>query len=53
MITDEELQKIADWLKTDEDKKKVREALENNDNDKVFDKMRDIDPEKLREPFNI
>jgi len=53
MITDEELQKIADWLKTDEGKQKVREALENSETDKVFDKMRDIDPEKLREPFNI
>ena len=50
-ITDEELQRIAEWLKSDEGRKKIREGQEAGD--KIIDKLRDIDPEKLREPFNI
>ena len=50
-ITDEELQRLAEWLKSDEGRKKIREGQEAAD--KVIDMLRDIDPEKLREPFNI
>lgn len=53
-ISDEELQKIADWLKSDEGREKIREALRKADEDcKIIDKLRDIDPAKLREPFTI
>jgi hypothetical protein len=53
-ITDEELQKIADWLKSDEGKKAIKESQDKADAaSKIIDKMRDIDPEKLREPFTI
>ena len=50
-FTDEELQALADWLKSDEGKAKIKEAQEKSDD--VIDKLRDIDPKILREPFNI
>jgi len=50
-ISDEELQRLADWLKSDEGKKKIKESQEAAD--KVIDMLRDIDYDKLREPFTI
>jgi DNA replication protein DnaD len=53
-ISDEELQRLAEWLKSDEGREIIREALNKADETcKIIDKMRDIDPEKLREPFTI
>jgi uncharacterized protein YnzC (UPF0291/DUF896 family) len=53
-ISDEELQRLAEWLKSDEGREKIREALKKADETcKIIDSMRDIDPKKLREPFTI
>lgn len=53
-ISDEELQRLAEWLKSDEGREKIREALKKADEtNKIIDSMRDIDPKKLREPFTI
>lgn len=53
-ISDEELQRLAELLKSDEGREQIREALKKADEDcKIIDKLRDIDPEKLREPFTI
>ena len=51
-ITDEELQKLADWLKSDEGKKAIKESQDKADAaNKIIDKMRDIDPKWLTEPY--
>jgi len=51
-ITEEELQKLADWLKSDEGRKKIAEILNDESAaNKIIDKMRDIDPKILTEPF--
>lgn len=51
-ITDEELQKIADWLKSDEGKKAMKESQNKADAaSKIIDKMNDIDPKWLTEPY--
>ena len=51
-ITQEELDRLAEWLKSDEGRKAIRESQETaNEVNKIIDKMRDIDPEKLREPY--
>ena len=49
-----DLSKLADWLKSEEGKMLIREAQEKTEEDcKIIDKLRDIDPQKLREPFDI
>ena len=50
-FTDEELLKLKEWLQSEEGKRKMREGQEAAD--KIIDKLRDIDYDKLREPFNI
>ena len=51
-ISDEELQRLADWLKSDEGRKKIRESQEDADKVcKIIDSMNDIDPKILRTPF--
>jgi uncharacterized protein (DUF1330 family) len=53
-ISDEELQKLKAWLISEEGKRIIREAQEKADADcKIIDKLNDIDPKKLREPFTI
>jgi len=53
-ITQEELDGLAVWLKSDEGKQKMKEAQEKADKFcEELDKMFDIDPKLLREPFNI
>jgi hypothetical protein len=53
-ISDEELQRLADWLKSDEGRKKIRESQETADEVcKIIDSMNDINPEILTTPFDI
>jgi hypothetical protein len=53
-LTQKELDDLRDWLQSDEGKQTMKEALEKADETcKIIDSMRDIDPKKLREPFNI
>ena len=41
------------WINNKEDYKKKYKIYRKENADKIIDKLRDIDPEKLREPFNI
>ena len=51
-ISDEELQRLADWLKSDEGRKKIRESQETADEVcKIIDSMNNISPELLHTPF--
>jgi len=53
-FTREELDGIAVWLQSDEGKKKMKEGQEEAERIiKQFEKDMEIDPETLREPFNI
>lgn len=53
-VSQEELDKLAEWLKSDEGKKKIKESQEKAEQfNKLIDKMFDIDPKILREPFTI
>lgn len=53
-ITDEELNKLAEWLRSDEGRKKIRENQEKADIIlKLIEDMGNIDPKIWREPFNI
>lgn len=53
-ITDEELQRLDEWLKSDEGRDKIREALKKADEtNKIIDSMNDIDPKILNTPYNI
>lgn len=50
----QDLRHLAEWLKSAEGKLKIKEAQEQAEKDsKIIDKLRDIDPKILREPFNI
>lgn len=49
-----DLQKLDGWLKSDEGKQILKEAMEKaEETNKIINKLRDIDPDKLREPFTI
>ena len=50
-FTDEELANLKKWLESEEGKRKMREGQEAAD--KIIDKLNDIDPKILREPFDI
>ena len=50
-FTDEELDNLKKWLQSEEGKKKIIEYQETDD--KIIDKLRDIDPKILSEPFDI
>ena len=53
-ITDAELQLIGTWLQSPEGREKIRTAQECAEKfSKALDEMLDINPEKLREPYNI
>jgi hypothetical protein len=51
-ISDEELDKLAKWLKSDEGREKIRKSQETADEVcKIIDSMNDIDRETLTTPF--
>ena len=53
-ITDEELNELAEWLRSDEGKRIIRESLEKADIVcKLIEDMGKIDPKLWKEPFNI
>jgi len=53
-ITQEELDRLAEWLKSDEGRKIIKEAQNKADAVcRIIDSMNDIDPKILKEPFNI
>lgn len=53
-INQEELDKIAVWLKSPEGRLALKNSQENcSEIEKIIEKMGDIDPKILREPFNI
>lgn len=53
-ISDEELLRLAEWLKSDEGKEALKIAQEKAEETcKIIDKMNDIDQETLTTPFNI
>jgi hypothetical protein len=48
------LKKLAEWLQSDEGKKAIKDGLEKADAAcKIIDKMNDIDPKILKDPFTI
>lgn len=49
-----ELQKLRDWLRSEEGRQAIIKSQEEAEETcKIIDKMRDIDPKLLREPFDI
>jgi hypothetical protein len=53
-LWDEQLKKLADWLKSDEGKKIIKESLaKTSELEKIIDSMNDIDPKILTDPFTI
>lgn len=53
-FSNDELKRLSDWLKSDEGRKIIRESQDKADAVcKIIDKMNDIDPKILREPFTI
>ena len=53
-LTDKDLQKLADWLKSDEGRKIIKESQDKVDAiERIINKMNDIDPKILKDPFTI
>ena len=51
-ISDEELLRLADWLKSDEGREKIRKSQEDAENVcKIIDSMNDINQKTLTTPF--
>jgi hypothetical protein len=51
---DEQLEQLATWLRSEEGKRIIRESqVKVSEAEKIIDKMNDIDPKILREPFTI
>ena len=54
VLIDEELDKLAKWLKSPEGRKRIREGQKNTDEvEKIIEDMKKIDPILLTKPFNI
>lgn len=53
-VSDEELSKLKKWLESEGGKRTIRDCQEKAEETcKIIDELREIDPDKLREPFNI
>lgn len=51
-VNSSKLKKLADWLRSDEGKKAIKDGQEKiSEAEKAIDKMNDIDPKTLNEPF--